>query len=52
MAVTTNDDHSSAGTPRSTRNVAAIATTQTPVASPYYVDGRNVVPVVYTFVTA
>jgi hypothetical protein len=52
MAVTTIDDHSSAGTPRDVRDVAAIATTQTPVASPYYVDGRNVVPTVYTFVTA
>ena len=51
MAITTNTDHSSAGTPRSVRNVDAIATTQAPVASPYYVDGRNVVPTVYTFVT-
>jgi hypothetical protein len=52
MAITVNDDHSSAGTPRDVRNVAAIATTQTPVASPYYTDQRDVVATVYTFVTA
>ena len=51
MAITTIDDHSSAGTPRSVRDTAAIATTQTPVASPYYVDARDVAPTVYTFVT-
>jgi len=36
--------------PRSNRNIEGIATPQTPVASPYYVNGRDVTPVVYTFV--
>lgn len=49
MAVTTSDSHSDDST-RSVRDIKSVATTQTPVASPYYNDGRNVVPVVYTFV--
>jgi hypothetical protein len=49
MAITTAHDHSAAA-PRSVRNIDAVATTQTPVASPYYNDARDVVPTVYTFV--
>lgn len=33
---------------RSQPNVATLGTPQTPVASPYYVDGRNVTPVVWS----
>ena len=46
---TVSADHSSVA-PRSNRNIEVIATPQTPVASPYYVDQRDVTPVVYTFV--
>ena len=46
---TTSKDHSSNAV-RSNRNIEAVATEQTPVASPYYNDQRNVVPIVYTFV--
>jgi hypothetical protein len=49
MAVTTFDQTSTAGTPRSVRDQTQVLTTQTPVASPYYVDGRNVVPQVSTY---
>jgi hypothetical protein len=49
MAITTAHDYSSVA-PRSVKNIDAVATTQTPVASPYYVDQRDVVPTVYTFV--
>ena len=49
MAVTTFDSHSDEA-PRSVQDVKFIETTQTPVASPYYVDARDVVEKVYTFV--
>jgi len=49
MAVTTFDSHSDQA-PRSVRDVKSVETTQTPVASPYYNDGRDVVEKVYTFV--
>jgi hypothetical protein len=43
------DATSTAGSPRSVRDQELIGTPQTPVASPYYNDGRNVTPVVYTY---
>jgi hypothetical protein len=46
---TTFDQTSLAGTPRSTREQLFVGTPATPVASPYYNDQRNVVPVVYTY---
>ena len=49
MAVTTYDSRSDDAV-RSVRDIKFVETTQTPVASPYYVDGRNVVEKVYTFV--
>jgi hypothetical protein len=49
---TTFDQTSTAGTPRSVRDQTLVATPSTPVASPYYNDQRDVVPVVYTYVPA
>ena len=49
MAVTTSDSHSDDAV-RSVRDIKSVATTGTPVASPYYNDARDVVPTVYTFV--
>jgi hypothetical protein len=45
---TVSADHSEAA-PRSVREIVAVGTPQTPVASPYYNDGRNVTPYVWTF---
>ena len=48
MAVTTFAS-TSTNSVRSVRDQVFIATSQTPVASPYYNDGRDVTPVVYTY---
>ena len=48
MAVTTFDSQSDQA-PRSVRDIKFIETTQTPVPSPYYADGRDVTPKIYTF---
>lgn len=49
MAVTTFDSHSDDAV-RSVKDIKFVETTQTPVASPYYNDQRDVTPKVYTFV--